>query len=144
MSARCRLIWQLTFADRSRHEEDRARRDLRERMPERFRSLRCREHGVRSKLRIASMRRGPGGISIGRSATTRSDVEPSFASVIKEHLDLKRRNVARVRSDPVGDRTSDDLDSEPAAASAANDPLLGAFEYEQSLWGRAREFDWGD
>ena len=90
------------------------------------------------------MRRGPGGISIGRSATTRSDVETSFASVIEEHLELKRRNVARVRSDPVGDRTTDDLDSGPAQASAANDPLLGAFEYEESLWGRAREFDWGD
>ena len=90
------------------------------------------------------MRRGPGGISIGRSATTRSDLETSFASVIEEHLELKRRSVARVRSDPSGDRTSDDLDSEPAPASAANDPLVGAFEYEDSLWGRAREFDWGD
>ena len=62
------------------------------------------------------MRRGPGRISIGRSATTRSDVETSFASVIEEHLELKRRNVAQARSDPGRDRTTDDLDSEPAPA----------------------------
>ena len=71
-------------------------------------------------------------------------METSFARVIEEHLKLKRRNVAQARSAPGRDRTSDDLDSEPAPASAADDPLVGAFEYEDSPWGRAREFDWGD
>jgi len=52
-------------------------------------------------------------------------METSFARVIEEHLELKRRNVAQARSDPGRDRTSDDLGSEPVR-------------------GRAREFDRGD
>jgi hypothetical protein len=70
-------------------------------------------------------------------------MQTSFARVIEEHLQLKRRNEAQARSDP-GEDSASDVDSEPALTAAANGPLVGAFEDEDSLWGRAREFDWGD
>jgi hypothetical protein len=63
--------------------------------------------------------------------------------VIEEHLQLKRRNEVQARSDRGGERASD-VGSAPALTGAADGPLVGAFEEEDSLWGRAREFDWGD
>ena len=40
-------------------------------------------------------------------------METSFARVIEEHLQLKRRNEAQARSDP-GEDSASDVDSEPA------------------------------
>jgi len=70
-------------------------------------------------------------------------METSFARAIEEHLKLKRRNEAKARSD-VGQIRCNDVHSEPALTTAVNGPLVAPLEDEGSLWGSAREFDWGD
>lgn len=97
-----------------------------------------------------------------------------FASVIQDHLDLKQRNAELEREMPLDRYQSDDpfenhplfkseeqarleetLDGEPAAAlrslvlpwpgdgrEASEAPEGAAFD--SGLWGRTRDFDWGD
>ncbi len=103
----------------------------------------------------------------------------SFAKVIEEHLELKRRNAGLEGSMPLGSYRADDpfgnhplfkseeqarfeetlSGSEPlvdedmalawqasAPASEQTDPVLATAEPqgEDTLWGRSRDFDWGD
>jgi hypothetical protein len=99
----------------------------------------------------------------------------SFASVIEEHLELKRRNSALERDMPIDRYKSDDpfqnhplfkseeqarleetltgaqpavMEEEMVLAVAGGheetDPLLGRPGGEDTLWGRSRDFDWGD
>ena len=101
----------------------------------------------------------------------------SFARVIEDHLELKRRNSALEGEMPIERYKSDDpfqyhplfkseeqarleetlsgeqpavLEEELVLAGAApppaeeTDPLLGSAESEETLWGRSRDFDWGD
>jgi hypothetical protein len=98
----------------------------------------------------------------------------SFASVIEEHLELKRRNSTLEREMPIGRYRNDDpfqnhplfkseeqarledttsgaevLDMDRNLVLAGSvgeetDPLMRS-EPEDTLWGRrSREFDWGD
>jgi hypothetical protein len=95
-----------------------------------------------------------------------------FAKVIQDHLDLKQRNAALERSMPLGRyKAEDPFDNNPlfkseeqarleetmdgevvVHASEANavswpgeDTAEHAFpEYDESLWGRSRDFDWGE
>jgi hypothetical protein len=69
-------------------------------------------------------------------------METSFARAIEEHLELKRRNVARAPSEPYRDRAPGDLTAESPRAAAAS--LFRSFDDEVSPWGRARDFEWGD
>jgi hypothetical protein len=99
----------------------------------------------------------------------------SFASVIEEHLELKRRNSALEREMPLARyRNEDPFQNHPLFKSeeqarieetlAGDEPLADSEELvlawpvaeetdpameqrsdtEDSLWGRSREFDWGD
>jgi len=105
------------------------------------------------------------------------DGSPSFAKVIEEHLELKRRNATLEGDMPIDRYRIDDpfenhplfkseeqarleetlTGNEPMAdeeemvlawpAADETDPNLGAEAQpssEDSLWGRSREFDWGD
>jgi hypothetical protein len=89
-----------------------------------------------------------------------------FASVIQDHLELKRRNAELEREMPIdGYRTEDPfvnhplfkteeqariedtLDGHPGVATAEypgpEEESLEATE-DDGLWGRSRDFDWGD
>jgi hypothetical protein len=98
----------------------------------------------------------------------------SFASVIEDHLELKRRNSTLERDMPIGRYRNDDpfqnhplfkseeqarledtasgtemLDMDRSLVLAGpvgeeTDPLMRSGEPEDTLWGRSREFDWGD
>jgi hypothetical protein len=89
----------------------------------------------------------------------------SFSQVIEEHLELKRRNaeiepdlpIDRYRNeDPFENhplfkteeqaRLEETIDgAEPAVvAHAAPWPGEESLEDEEGLWGRSRDFDWGD
>ena len=89
-----------------------------------------------------------------------------FASVIQDHLELKRRNAELEDNMPIDGyrvedpfenhplfkteeqaRIEDTLDghpgvatAEPVAVEASSDELPS----EEGLWGRSRDFDWGD
>jgi hypothetical protein len=83
-----------------------------------------------------------------------------FASVIQDHLELKRRNADLEHNMPIDEyrtedpfdnhplfkteeqaRIEDTLDGHPGAGTAQ--PAV-AEESEEGLWGRSRDFDWGD
>jgi hypothetical protein len=100
----------------------------------------------------------------------------SFARVIEEHLELKRRNSALQREMPIERYRIDDpfqnhplfkseeqarleetlSGTQPAvmeedlvlawagAPAEETDPLLAQADGEETLWGRSRDFDWGD
>ena len=99
----------------------------------------------------------------------------SFAAVIEEHLELKRRNAALEREMPLARYRNEDpfqnhplfkseeqarleetlAGEEPLAAeeeelvlawpvAEETDPAMERADTEDSLWGRSREFDWGD
>jgi hypothetical protein len=98
----------------------------------------------------------------------------SFARIIEEHLELKRRNSALDGEMPLGRyRTADPFENHPLFKSEEQarleetlggtepltleeemvlawpveetDPTLGdVVNPEDTLWGRSREFDWGD
>jgi hypothetical protein len=89
-----------------------------------------------------------------------------FASVIQDHLELKRRNAELEREMPIdGYRIEDPFENHPLfkteEQARIEDTLDGhpgvtATEYpgpeeespeateDDSLWGRSRDFDWGD
>ena len=89
-----------------------------------------------------------------------------FASVIQDHLELKRRNAELEREMPIDGyriedpfenhplfkteeqaRIEDTLDGHPGVATAEypgpEEESLEATE-DDGLWGRSRDFDWGD
>jgi hypothetical protein len=57
-----------------------------------------------------------------------------FERAIREHLELKRGHAG----EPVAQ------DDELPAVSYSHDPAGSAAGYEDRLWDRARDFDWGD
>jgi hypothetical protein len=96
-----------------------------------------------------------------------------FAQVIQDHLELKRRNAALERAMPLDRyKDGDPFDNHPlfkteeqarleetaenvavrpdmpppeaVAVGAEDDGNRYAFEGEDRLWSRSREFDWGD
>jgi hypothetical protein len=85
-----------------------------------------------------------------------------FASVIQDHLELKRKNAELEDNMPIDEyriedpfenhplfkteeqaRIEDTLDGQPGAASAEQ-PSSEEESSEEDLWGRSRDFDWGD
>ena len=89
-----------------------------------------------------------------------------FASVIQDHLELKRRNAELEREMPIDGyriedpfenhplfkteeqaRIEDTLDGHPGVAAteypAPEEESVEATE-DDGLWGRSRDFDWGD
>jgi hypothetical protein len=89
-----------------------------------------------------------------------------FASVIEDHLELKRRNAELEGDMPIDGyrvedpfvnhplfkteeqaRIEDTLDGHPGVASAdypgPEDESVAAHS-DNGLWGRSRDFDWGD
>jgi hypothetical protein len=87
-----------------------------------------------------------------------------FASVIQDHLELKRRNAELEGNMPINGyriedpfqnhplfkteeqaRIEDTLDGHPVAvASEEPTPEAESVETSEGLWGRSRDFDWGD
>ena len=88
-----------------------------------------------------------------------------FSDVIQDHLELKRRNAELEPAMPIdGYRVDDPFDNHPlfkteeqarieetmdGEESLPPEPVSPAAEYEpgpgeESLWGRSRDFDWGD
>ena len=88
-----------------------------------------------------------------------------FASVIQDHLELKRKNAELEGNMPIEEyriedpfenhplfkteeqaRIEDTLDGHPGVASAEQPgPKEESVESsEEGLWGRSRDFDWGD
>ena len=95
-----------------------------------------------------------------------------FAKVIQDHLELKERNARLEDSMPIGHyRTQDPFDNHPLfkteeqarleetmdgeVPAVAGEPTILAWpgedtqehagpDSEDSLWGRSRDFDWGD
>lgn len=67
-------------------------------------------------------------------------METSFARVIEDHLELKRRRASETRSDA----NDGDVKLDDSPTATGNSLLPDAPDYEESVWGRAREFDWGD
>jgi hypothetical protein len=85
-----------------------------------------------------------------------------FASVIQDHLELKRRNAELEGEMPIDEyraedpfenhplfkteeqaRIEDTLDGHPGVGSAQQ-PSHEGESSEEGLWGRSRDFDWGD
>jgi hypothetical protein len=89
-----------------------------------------------------------------------------FASVIQDHLELKRKNAELEGNMPIDGyriedpfqnhplfkteeqaRIEDTLDGHPGVASAeypGPDEESAEATHEDALWGRSRDFDWGD
>ena len=95
-----------------------------------------------------------------------------FAKTIQDHLELKERNAKLEESMPLGHyKTADPFDNHPLfkteeqarleetmdgeeSVATAEHPVLAwpgeetveqtAPESEEGLWGRSRDFDWGD
>ena len=90
-----------------------------------------------------------------------------FASVIQDHLELKRRNAELEDNMPIDGyrvedpfenhplfkteeqaRIEDTLDGHPGVATAepavAVEASSDELPSEEGLWGRSRDFDWGD
>jgi hypothetical protein len=88
-----------------------------------------------------------------------------FASVIQDHLELKRRNAELEREMPIDGyriedpfenhplfkteeqaRIEDTLDGHPGVAAAEQSSPEDSVEnaHDDGLWGRSRDFDWGD
>jgi hypothetical protein len=85
-----------------------------------------------------------------------------FASVIQDHLELKRKNAELEDNMPIEEyqiedpfenhplfkteeqaRIEDTLDGHPGTATAQQ-PGSEEESSEEGLWGRSRDFDWGD
>ena len=89
-----------------------------------------------------------------------------FANVIQDHLELKRQNAELEDNMPIDSyrvedpfqnhplfkteeqaRIEDTLDGHPGVGSEQPEPVVeekvGA-QAEEGLWGRSRDFDWGD
>lgn len=89
-----------------------------------------------------------------------------FASVIQDHLELKRKNAELEGNMPIEEyriedpfenhplfkteeqaRIEDTLDGHPGVAASVELPAAEQEETdssEEGLWGRSRDFDWGD
>jgi hypothetical protein len=86
-----------------------------------------------------------------------------FASVIQDHLELKRRNAELETDMPIDGyriedpfenhplfkteeqaRIEDTLDGHPVVNAAENGAPDEETAPEGGLWGRSRDFDWGD
>jgi hypothetical protein len=87
-----------------------------------------------------------------------------FASVIQDHLELKRRNAELEREMPIdGYRVEDPFENHPLfkteeqariedtldghqGVATAEDLVLeeASGDSDDGLWGRSRDFDWGD
>jgi hypothetical protein len=85
-----------------------------------------------------------------------------FASVIQDHLELKRRNAELEHEMPIdGYRIEDPFANHPlfkteeqariedtldghAGVASAQQPSSEEESSENGLWGRSRDFDWGD
>lgn len=91
-----------------------------------------------------------------------------FSQVIQDHLELKRRNAELDNNMPIGNyRVEDPFDNHPLFKSEeqarleetmdGSEPVVVAHmawpgeesiereqESENGLWGRSRDFDWGD
>ncbi len=95
----------------------------------------------------------------------RFETGSTFARVIEEHLELKRRNAALDRQMPIDRyRVEDPFENHPlfkTEEQARLEETLGGLESEldelpvlawpadeakpeDTLWGRSRDFDWGD
>jgi hypothetical protein len=92
------------------------------------------------------------------------DTPSLFASVIQDHLELKRRNAELERDMPIdGYRIEDPFENHPLFKTEEQARLEDTLDghqgvavaeeahYEESsetddesLWGRSRDFDWGD
>jgi hypothetical protein len=70
-------------------------------------------------------------------------METSFARAIEEHLELKRQHETQARVEAGQDHAGAYVEPDPAPA-AAKTALVAAPDDEDSLWGRPRDFDWGD
>ena len=85
-----------------------------------------------------------------------------FGNVIQDHLELKRRNAELEGAMPIDEyrtedpfqnhplfkteeqaRIEDTLDGHPGVGSA-HQPTAEEESSEAGLWGRSRDFDWGD
>jgi hypothetical protein len=64
-----------------------------------------------------------------------------FAKIIEDHLALKRRNAALDYKMPIARYRADPFDNHPLFKTEEQARLEDS---EEGLWGRAREFDWGD
>jgi hypothetical protein len=71
-------------------------------------------------------------------------METSFARVIDEHLELKRRNESGMSRELTQAGRSGEASPVASAATASEGAPPSGPDYEDSLWGRAREFEWGD
>ena len=86
-----------------------------------------------------------------------------FASVIQDHLELKRKNAELEGNMPIDDyriedpfenhplfkteeqaRIEDTLDGHPGVPSADVPSEETVEASDDGLWGRSRDFDWGD
>jgi hypothetical protein len=83
-----------------------------------------------------------------------------FAKVIQDHLELKERNAKLEESMPLGHyknaeqaRLEETMDGEVPAVNSESAVLAWpgeetveqtGQESEEGLWGRSRDFDWGD
>jgi hypothetical protein len=90
-----------------------------------------------------------------------------FANVIQDHLELKRKNADLENNMPIDSyrvedpfqnhplfkteeqaRIEDTLDGHPGVGSEEPEAIVeekvGAAQTEDGLWGRSRDFDWGD
>jgi hypothetical protein len=98
------------------------------------------------------------------------DKESTFARVIEEHLELKRKNTDLERAMPIDSYRVDDpfqnhplfkteeqariedtlggidpeVDPEKVLAWATDNGHTEQEDPEDTLWGRSRDFDWGD
>jgi hypothetical protein len=69
-----------------------------------------------------------------RRMRARPDSEMDFERAIREHLELKRLHAGEPAAQ----------DDELLAVNHLPDPPGTATGYEDRLWGRAPDFDWGD
>lgn len=94
------------------------------------------------------------------------DKESTFARVIEDHLELKRKNTDLERAMPIDSyrvddpfqnhplfkteeqaRIEDTLDGHHGVATVEQvvpEPSSEERPSEEGLWGRSRDFDWGD
>ena len=67
-----------------------------------------------------------------------------FAKVIQDHLELKERN-SRLEETMDGEEPAVNLDATvPAWPGEETVDNVNGSSDEESLWGKSRDFDWGD